>query len=370
MAEPSGPLSAHVIVPVDAVTAERAASAGHTIAWAPLGGATITFECAATDPLALEAAELTYSRRQGDGSTLDVTRPLQLKDFSPPIPPDIPGPERNPLWWEPRLEPEFSGFVHLPVDVPVADLPDVVINWLRRVPREDRPAMDTLHRSWRSQAQRMLDHATALVDALPPTLTADERQGVLSRLHTLAIEARHATAGGLNDNDPDFERDIDGRLVPRPAHLYVNDAYHAVLEACHRATNSDGDRGRGGEVLNELTRVAHARRNALPPRFAKALRLGMLDTMLGAARHELLDIAWPGWRYLKDGEELRDVVNPAVDALDALESRQADRRATPWVNPDDISLRWLIPAKRPVLTASFLGRTIISEYPLENGDDQ
>jgi hypothetical protein len=370
MPEPSGPLSAHVIVPVDAVTAERAASAGHTITWALFSGATVTFECAPTEPLAVEAAELTYVHRQGDMVKLDVSRPLQLKDFSPPIPPDIPGPERNPLWWEPRREPEFSGFVHLPVDAPIDDLPNVVIEWLRRIPRVDGQTLVTLQRAWRAQAQRMLDHATAMVEQLPTTLTADERQGVLSRLHLLANQARHAAAGGLNADDPDLVSDGEGGLVARPAHLYVNDAYHAVLDACHRSASSDGDRGRGSEVLNELARVAHARRSDLPPRFAKALRLGMLDTMLGAARHELLDIAWPEWRYLTDGEELRDVVNPSLEALDALERRQADRKATPWVDTDDIALRWLIPSKRPVLSASFLGRAIVCEFPLENGDDQ
>jgi hypothetical protein len=119
--------------------------------------------------------------------------------------------------------------------------------------------------------------------------------------------------------------------------------------------------------MNELRGVVSACGDRLPLRFAKARTLGLLETTVGAARYELLDVAWPGWRYLAEGEDVRDVVNPSLDALEILEHERAfTKKNRRWTN-EPIALRWLVPAKRPVLANAFLGRTIVFEFPVDDG---
>jgi hypothetical protein len=251
--------------------------------------------------------------------------------------------------------------------MPPKPAPSVVLSWLELVQPADGAHLSELDGKWREQAFRMLDHAVTVAEALPATLTPDERQGVVRRLDFLAQAVRHGIDGGRGD-EPELVANVTGEIVPRPVHSIVNNSYRDLLAACASVTNADSDRCNSEAGHHELESVARRFHDDLPARFAKAYELGLLATMLGAARHELLDVVWVGWRCLTDGEELRDVFSPSMRALDTLErARAVDRKERHWTH-DRVTLRWLVPAKRPVLVSSFLGRMILSQYDLEDGE--
>jgi hypothetical protein len=89
----------------------------------------------------------------------------------------------------------------------------------------------------------------------------------------------------------------------------------------------------------------------------------MLDQMVGAARAELLPIAWKDWRPLDDGEGMKRVDNPTLPTLELLEfARAFDAVHHPWAHPP-IDLVWLVKRRGPALSTKFLGRTIVFELP-------
>ena len=201
----------------------------------------------------------------------------------------------------------------------ITQLASVVLSWLDLVQPADGELLSQLVGKWREQAHRMLDHAVTLAGALPETLTPDERQGVVRRLDFLAHAVRDGSDGGWGE-EPELVPDVAGEMVPRPVHSIVNNAYRDLLAACLRVMKAESDRRNSEDVHHELESIARRFHDVLPERFAKACELGLLATMLGAARHELLDVVWVGWRCLTEGEELRDVFNPSMHALDTLEA--------------------------------------------------
>lgn len=357
------PTTVHVIVSVDTITAERASDAGFDIhrrkhrAYAEL-----TLECRPTDELAILASDhVDRSPTAGNAIQLDLSRGLKrLIDETPPIPAEVPGPSRNPIWEKPQVKQELDRPVHLPSSRDASELPEVVAQWIRSARTVDETTLAHLTSRWQAQADRMLSHATTAVASLPTTISPEERHGVLKRLDELATQVRHARDGGLDPHDNDVVDDDYGEHFLQPAHWYVNRAYNEVLDACDRASASGGDRVRGADVQRELHAVMfHLGEAAVPKRFAAASQLGLLDTLIGAARDELLELAWPGWRYPSESESLRDISNPQLPVLELLGAESArDKSERPWEH-EPVTLKWLEPAKRSVLVSSFLGRAIV-----------
>jgi hypothetical protein len=356
-----------VIVPVDAISGARAAAFDLPVSYHH-GCPTVIITCSPTDRLAVVAADHAPATMEGQTIVLDLSDGLrQLIDCTPPLPPAVPGPCQSPLWPRPAIEPVFVGPVHLSATSDVGELPSVVLSWLELVEPANGEQLSELDGKWREQAHRMLENAVAVAEALPETLTPDERQGVVRRLDFLAHAVRHGRDGGRGE-EPDLITDATGKLIPRPVHSIVNSAYRDLLTACAGVTSAESDRSNSEDIQNELKFIAHRFHDDLPERFKKAHDLGLLGSMLGASRHELLDVVWIGWRCLTEGEELRELFNPSMHALNALErARAVDDNERRWTH-DRVTLRWLAPAKRPVLVSSFLGRIIISEYELEEGE--
>ncbi len=365
MASRNRPHRAHVSVPVDHVTAERVAD-GFPVDWSGYRP-TVTLVLDPSDPIVALASDAVEATLNGDVIELDLRKGRRrLYDYGPPIASDVPGPNRSPLWTKPRIGTDYS-MVHLPGQADIADLPTLVRDWLLESPSPGRSELETAEQHWRAQAHRMLEHATAVVAALPETVTPDERHAVLRRLAVLANHVHYGQDGGLDPDEPEMVYDRDGDQVERPVDSFINSGYNDVLSMCDKVANSGDGRIRSDEVERELQSVALYFSEALPPRLAKAHRLGLLPSMLGVARTELVDAVWPGWRYLDDGEELRGVINPSLEALEALEAAMAEDKARQrrWPH-DEVQLRWLMPAKMAVLVTSFLGNTIVR--PVDGGE--
>jgi hypothetical protein len=355
-------MTVHVNVPVDAMTAELAHEAGYEVRRPKSRTyAELTLECRPSDEIAKLASDHARPRTAGTKIELDLSRGLkQIVDESPPIPADVPGPSRSPLWDKPEITQRIVQPVHLPSSREPSELPEVVCEWIRTAGYIDPSLCDELTSRWQAQANRMLAHATEVASCLPPTVSADERQGVLKRLEELAAQVRHARDGGLVPHEPDYFEDDFGDRFLEPAHWYVNRAYNEVLDACDRASTSGGDRLRSNDVQSELSAVLFQfDDDAIPSRFIAARKLGLLGSMIGAARDELFEVVWPGWRYPSKDEDLRDVSSPQLAVLERLsEERQYDKANRPWEH-DSVTLKWLEPAKHAVLASSFLGREII-----------
>jgi len=91
-------------------------------------------------------------------------------------------------------------------------------------------------------------------------------------------------------------------------------------------------------------------------RLQRIERLGLLDQSDRVYRDERLEAERPGWRWMNDAEdELRDVLNPSMETLDALEAaRERDPNA---------SLTYVVCGdwKGPAVLARFLDRTILKD---------
>lgn len=98
-------------------------------------------------------------------------------------------------------------------------------------------------------------------------------------------------------------------------------------------------------------------------RLRKIERLGLLGQSDAVYRDERLAKELPGWRwYDEESDELRNILNPSMEALDALENARVavDRKA---------QLDYLVVTdtgrKTPVIRASYLGRSVLRELSVD-----
>lgn len=363
MPQKAAPHRARIIVPVDGVTAARLQSEGFTIEYPwnrTYARATLEFE--PISAFIAEVSDYVDAYVSGDEIILNLgVGPRLLVDETPPIPADVPGLNTAPLWPKPEVKHGFHGTVHLRATDSADKITQAILDWLHCAPPVDDAVVRGALSAWSAQAELMLRHATQAVESLRSHVVSDEWHGLVKRLDRLAHHVRHARDGGSDPMDPDFEEDDFGERFLKPAHWYVNEAYEEVLEAYGRTAAAGNDRSRGEIVQAELSRVVSFHFDSLPERYRRACALELLPTLLGAARRELLSLVWPEWEYLAEGEVVRPIANPSMEALDSLGAERAvDGEDRPWPH-NWVTLSWLTSGQRPVLVSSFLGKTILKD---------
>jgi hypothetical protein len=138
--------------------------------------------------------------------------------------------------------------------------------------------------------------------------------------------------------------DTDDRAMSRIMDM-VSPAYEAAGEAAAAVNRRKEQRAELEEAKSWVQEHGSAR-------LRKALAAELLSSAMGAYRDERLAYEHPGgeWSWVPRNLELKNIVNPSEEALDALlmvQQRDADAR-----------LRFKAETRTPVITSTFLGRQI------------